>query len=189
MVSPLVLTVYLIGICFVFLLQVLVYVRNGESPNRVRTLWLAPIVVLPIAIYFCLFAGIALTGWVLFAGGVSLMVGAVLEWVHIRSAQITLDVRHRILRLEGSSRLVLLVLMLLDAVCYTTLLMLILSLFHVLHTSFFRQFAPELVLFSLGSRGVHALYLFLFWKKAQRHHDCVGAMAQGLRPTQNKRML
>ncbi len=167
MVSPLILTVYLLCICIVFLLQVLLYVRNGESADRVRTLWLAPIVVLPIALYFCLFAGIALTGWILFASGVSLIVGVVLEWVHIRSAQITLDGQHRTLRLERSSRLVLLVLMLLDAVCYTTLLMLILSLFHVLHTSFFRQFAPELVLFSLGSRAVHALLLFLYWKRAQ----------------------
>lgn len=67
----------------------------------------------------------------------------------------------------------LVVLMLLDAVCYMTLLMLILSLLHVLHTSFFRQFAPELVMYSLGSRGVHALYLFLYLKKAQRRNDRV----------------
>ncbi len=178
MVSLLLLTIYLIGICFAFLLQVLLYVRNGEKADRVRTLWLAPIVVLPIALYFYLFAGIALTGWVLFAGGVSLVVGVVLEWVHIRSAQITFNGQHRTLRLEGSSRLVLLVLMLLDAVCYMTLLMLILSLFHVLHTSFFRQLAPELVLYSLGSRGVHALLLFLFWKKAQRRNDRVYATTQ-----------
>jgi hypothetical protein len=40
MISPLILTVYLVGICIVFLLQVLVYVRNGEKADRVRTLWL-----------------------------------------------------------------------------------------------------------------------------------------------------
>ncbi len=57
MVSPLILTVYLIGICVVFLLQVLVYVRHGEKADRVRTLWLTPIVVLPIALYFYVFAG------------------------------------------------------------------------------------------------------------------------------------
>jgi hypothetical protein len=45
-----------------------------------------------------------------------------------------------------------------------------LSLFHVLHTPFFRQFAPELVLFSLGSRGMRALLLFLFWKKEKARH-------------------
>jgi hypothetical protein len=44
--------------------------------------------------------------------------------------------------------------------------------------SFFRQFAPELVMYSLGSRGVHALYLFLFWKKAQRRNDRVYATRQ-----------
>jgi hypothetical protein len=178
MISPIILTVYLVGIGIVFLLQVLVYVRNGEKVDRVRTLWLTPIVVLPIALYFYLFAGIAITGWVLIAGGVSLVVGAVLEWIHIRSAQITLDGQQRTLRLERSSRLVLVVLMLLDAVCYMTLLMLILNLLHVLHTSFFRQFAPELVMYSLGSRGVHALYLFLFWKQAQRRNDRVYATRQ-----------
>jgi len=45
-------------------------------------------------------------------------------------------------------------------------------------TSFFRQFAPELVMYSLGSRGVHALYLFLFWKQAQRRNDRVYATRQ-----------
>lgn len=99
MISALILTVYLVGIGLVFLLQVLVYVRNGEKVDRVRTLWLTPIVILPIALYFYLFAGIAITGWVLIAGGVSLLIGAVLEWAHIRSAQITLDGQKRTLRL------------------------------------------------------------------------------------------
>ena len=106
------------------------------------------------------------------------MVGAVLEGAHIRSARLSLDVQHRTLHLEGSSRLVLIVLMLLDAICYTTLLMLMLSVFPALHTSFFRRFAPELALFSLGSRGIHALLLFLFCKKAKPQKTLADATTQ-----------
>src|SRR4051812_11024107 len=127
MLSPLIFFVYIIGVCFFFFLQVLIYVRNGESANRVRILWLTPIIILPFALYYCLFAGILHSVWTLLAAGVSLIVGAVVEWIHVNSAQIIPDMQHRILRLEGGSRIVLLVLMLVDAIGYAMLLMAILS--------------------------------------------------------------
>jgi hypothetical protein len=181
MLSPLIFIVYIIGVCFFLLLQVLIYVRNGESANRVRMLWLTPIIILPFALYFCLFAVHSV--WVFLAAAISLIGGAVLEWIHVDSAQVIPDMQHRTLHLEGSSRIVLLLLMLVDAIGYAMLLMAILSFVPVLHTSFFSQFGPELVPFSLGSRGVRALLLSQFWKKAQRHHHHGYSMQQGLRPT------
>lgn len=176
MVSSPVLALYLISVGVFLLLQVVLYLRNRERADRVKTLWLAPIVVLPLAIYFCLFAGVALTSWVLIAAGASLVVGVVLELIHIRSAQIIPDMQRHTLRMEGSARPVLLLQMLLDAVCYATLLMLILSAFHLLAGSFFRQLSPELVLFSFGSRVVHALLLSRFWKNTRLHDPSTAAM-------------
>jgi hypothetical protein len=114
----------------------------------------------------------------LLAAGISLVVGVALEWVHTRSAQIIPDMQRRTLRPEGGSRIALLVLMLLNAISYATLLMLILGFIPALHTTFFRQFTPYLALFSLGSHGMHALMFSRFWKEAQKHHHDYGT-AQG----------
>jgi hypothetical protein len=189
MLSPLIFVVYIIGVCFFFFLQVLIYVRNGESANRVRTLWLAPIIILPFALYFCLFAVHSV--WMFLAAAISLIGGAVLEWRHVDSAQIIPDMQRRTLRLEGSSPITLLVLMLVDALGYAMLLIAILSFLPDFRTSFFSQFSTELVPFSLGSRGVRALLFSQFWKKAQRHHHHGSSTQQGLRPipSSDKRMV
>jgi hypothetical protein len=175
MVSLLAILVFLICYSGIFLLLRFSYTRFGEPTSRVRILWLAPVVVLPIAIYFCLSAGASLVGWVLFACGGSLLLGAALESIHLRSARISIDVARNTIHIEKSIHPVLTVLMLLDAICYTTLLMLVLSVFPALHTAFFRQFTPELALFSLGSRSMHALLLFLFWRRAKTRYTQAAA--------------
>ncbi len=154
------------------------YVRNGESASRVRILWLTPIIILPFALYYCVFTVHSV--WIFLAAGVSLIGGVVVEWIHVHSAQIIPDMQHRTLRLEGSSYIALLMLMLVDAIGYAMLLMAILGFIPVLHTSFFSQFGPELIPFSLGSRGLRALHLSQFWKKAQRYYHHSSSRREGL---------
>lgn len=170
MVSPLDLLVYVLCFCVVFPLLWLAHARFGEATARVKILWLAPVVVLPLALYFCLFAGLSFTGWTLGACVLSLVVGIVVERAHLHGARLSIDVPRGTLQAQGGSRLVLLLLLLLDALCYTTLLMLVLSGIPALHTSFFRQFAPELALFSLGSRGTRSWMLSRAWRQARREH-------------------